>query len=329
MFKLLLLAFFLSLLPLSHCYSLPEPCSGTCVNAHDPSIVIRPDGTYFRFSTGGRIAIHTAPDLRGPWTYKGAALSSGSKINLPGNQDLWVRSPHPAAQPQLTPPSQAPDVSLIGNTYYLFYSVSTFGSQSSAIGLARSSSMDIGTWTDLGATGVSSDKTKRFNAIDPNLISVNGTYHMTFGSFWDGIYQVQMNSPPTSVKSGVQPTQILHYNGDGAMEGPAVLRYGEYYYLFFSKGQCCGLDKSRPAAGKEYRIMVCRSRVSTGGFVDKSGRACTNGGGTVVLESHKWVYGPGGQGVYEDPVHGPVCSVRVGCVLSRVLTFTGCVLPLC
>ncbi|KAK0741515.1 glycoside hydrolase family 43 protein [Schizothecium vesticola] len=289
MFKLFLLTSLLFLLPIFHCYSLPEPCSGTCVNAHDPSIVIRPNGTYFRFSTGGKIAIHTAPDLRGPWTYKGAALPNGSKINLKGNQDLW-----------------APDVSLVDNLYHLFYSVSTFGSQASAIGLARSPSMDAGTWTDLGAAGISSDATKRYNAIDPNLIYVNGTYHMSFGSFWDGIFQVEMNSPPTTAKSNVQPTQIVHNSAESAMEGPALFRYGEYYYLFFSKGQCCGLDRSRPAAGKEYRIMVCRSGVSTGGFVDKSGRACTNGGGTVVLESHGWVYGPGGQGVFQDPVHGPV-----------------------
>jgi arabinan endo-1,5-alpha-L-arabinosidase len=166
--------------------------------------------------------------------------------------------------------------------------------------------MDAGTWTDLGATGISSDAAKRYNAIDPNLIYVSGTYHMSFGSFWDGIYQVPMNNPPTSAKSNAQPTQIVHNSADSAMEGPAVFRYGEYYYLFFSKGQCCGLDRSRPAAGKEYRIMVCRSGVLTGGFVDKSGRACTSGGGTVVLESHGWVYGPGGQGVYQDPVHGSV-----------------------
>ena len=46
--------------------------------------------------------------------------------------------------------------------------------------------------------------------------------------------------------------------------------------------------------------MVCRSTVPNGGFVDKTGTSCTNGGGSVVLESHGWVYGPGGQGVYFD-----------------------------
>jgi arabinan endo-1,5-alpha-L-arabinosidase len=30
--------------------------------------------------------------LTGPWTYKGAAIPAGSKINLAGNNDLWVSS---------------------------------------------------------------------------------------------------------------------------------------------------------------------------------------------------------------------------------------------
>jgi arabinan endo-1,5-alpha-L-arabinosidase len=73
-------------------YTSPLACSGTCTNAHDPSVIRRDsDGTYFRFSTGGKIAIHTAPAISGPWTYKGAMLPSGSSINLAGNTDLWVR----------------------------------------------------------------------------------------------------------------------------------------------------------------------------------------------------------------------------------------------
>jgi len=73
--------------------ALPKACTGVCTNSHDPAVIARPDGTYFRFSTGGRIAVHTAPDLTGPWTYRGAALPKGSTINLRGNQDLWVCSP--------------------------------------------------------------------------------------------------------------------------------------------------------------------------------------------------------------------------------------------
>lgn len=38
--------------------------------------------------------------------------------------------------------------------------------------------------------------------------------------------------------------------------------------------------------------------------VDATGIACTKGQGTTVLASHGNVYGPGGQGVYNDPMNG-------------------------
>lgn len=71
-------------------YTVPQACSGVCTNAHDPTIVLRGDGTYFRLSTGGKIAIHSAPSIRGPWAYVGAALPGGSSINKAGRDDLWV-----------------------------------------------------------------------------------------------------------------------------------------------------------------------------------------------------------------------------------------------
>lgn len=58
--------------------------------------------------------------------------------------------------------------------------------------------------------------------------------------------------------------------------------------------------------------MVCRSSSATSGFKDKSGTACSSGGGTIVLESHGHVYGPGGQGVYDDPTYGPVLYYHYG-----------------
>lgn len=72
-------------------YPNPGKCSdqGQCWS-HDPSVVLRDDGTYFRFETGSRIGIWKAADLTGPWKYQGAALPRGSKIDLAGSQDLWV-----------------------------------------------------------------------------------------------------------------------------------------------------------------------------------------------------------------------------------------------
>lgn len=73
--------------------SYPDPgaCSGDCWT-HDPSVVKRSDGYYFRFSTGGGIGIYKASSLAGSWTYEGVALSSGSSISVTGNSgtDLWV-----------------------------------------------------------------------------------------------------------------------------------------------------------------------------------------------------------------------------------------------
>lgn len=198
----------------------------------------------------------------------------------------------------------------VGNMYYLYYSVSSFGSQNSAIGLARSSSMDIGTWTDFGASGVSSSAGKPYNAIDPNLLQVGNKYYMSFGSFWSGIYQAEMKSNPTDTAGSA--VQLASTSDGEVIEGSFIFKTGNYYYLFYSKGSCCGYDKTRPAAGKEYRIMVCRSTSPTGGFKDKNGVACTKGGGTVVLASHGWVYGPGGQGVYQDPKYGPVLYYHYG-----------------
>ncbi|KAI0015065.1 glycosyl hydrolase [Xylariomycetidae sp. FL0641] len=268
-------------------YALPEACSGICGNAHDPTIVRRSDGTYFRFSTGGMIATHTAPDITGPWTYQGAAIAGGSSIPLAGNTDLW-----------------APDVIQVGDTYYLYYSVSAFGGQESAIGVATSTSLDVGTWTDLGSSGVASHTGSNYNAIDPNLINVDGQYYMSFGSFWNDLNQVAMANPPT--KTAGTSYQIAFDPVSTAEEGAFLFRYGDYYYLFYSHGQCCGLDADRPPAGDEYMIKVCRSSSATGGFVDADGVACTEGGGTIVLQTHDNIYAPGGQGVYDDPTYGTI-----------------------
>lgn len=74
--------------------SYPDPgaCSGDCWT-HDPSVVKRADGTYFRFSTGGGIGIYSADSLAGSWTYDGEALPDGSSVDLTGNTDLWVSMP--------------------------------------------------------------------------------------------------------------------------------------------------------------------------------------------------------------------------------------------
>jgi arabinan endo-1,5-alpha-L-arabinosidase len=70
-------------------YPNPEPCHGNCSWIHDPSIFYD-DGTYWRFSTSGNIAMATASSLEGPWEYRGALLHNGTKIHVADDQDIWA-----------------------------------------------------------------------------------------------------------------------------------------------------------------------------------------------------------------------------------------------
>ncbi|KAL9582304.1 MAG: hypothetical protein Q9203_005550 [Teloschistes exilis] len=188
-------------------YPNPGPCTGAC-NVHDPALILRPsDNTYFRFSTGSSIQIATTYSLAGPWTIAGSALpQNGSSIDLPGNTDAW-----------------APDVSLVDGMYYLYYSVSTFGSQRSAIGVATSKTLDVGGWMDHGSVGVRSDGSVTWNAIDANLVRLHdgsGGYQLVFGSFYGGIHVVNMSDPLVAGSDGVEMTQVVYDpEGSHAVEG--------------------------------------------------------------------------------------------------------------
>ncbi|KAI0752582.1 glycoside hydrolase family 43 protein [Daedaleopsis nitida] len=280
----------------------PDPLklTGSSFFVHDPSLVQRTsDGKYFVFTTHNRGGIFTATNLAGPWTAAGSILSQDSSINLPGRDDIW-----------------APDVSFHNGQYYAYYSVSTFGSQNSGIGLATSSSMDAGTWTDHGL--VFGSKTgDSYNAIDGNLVvdekgapvltfaSIHPGLSLSSGSFWANIFQVNLGSNFQSVTSS--PTQVsFNSTSPQPEEGAFVWKHGSFYYLFFSSGTCCGFTgpSSLPPAGNEYKVFVGRSSFAHGPFLDKNGRDLRSTGGTLVLASHGNVYAPGGQSVFTDTKSG-------------------------
>lgn len=153
----------------------------------------------------------------------------------------------------------------------MYYAVSSFGSQVSTIGVATSSTMEVGSWTDHGSTGISSTSAKPYNSIDPNLIEISGTYYLNFGSFWHDIYQCEMTS---GTSKGSNSAYNIAYTsvGTNAEEGSYMFYYSGYYYLLISAGICCGYDTSKPASGAEYHILVCRSTSGTGGFVSQPHR---------------------------------------------------------
>lgn len=123
----------------------------------------------------------------------------------------------------------------------MYYAVSTSGSQTSAIGLATSSTLEVGSWTDKGSIGVTSSSSKAYNAIDPNLIQVGSERLLNFGSFWHDIYQVELNSAATAASGS---SYNIEYNSTGTSpcEGAYMFYNEPYYYLLWSSGICCGYD---------------------------------------------------------------------------------------
>lgn len=136
--------------------------------------------------------------------------------------------------------------------------------------------MDPGTWTDHGETGVSSTTGSPYNAIDANLFIDGTTPYLTFGSFWTDIFQVRMNADAT-LADGEPYNVAFEPEGTHPLEGPFLFRWGDWTYLFYMWGICCGYDGTRPAPGEEYKVKVCRSEGADGPFV------CVPSSGISVL----------------------------------------------
>jgi arabinan endo-1,5-alpha-L-arabinosidase len=247
--------------------------------AHDPSaVVVAEDGTPRVLATGGGLAV-LRRDADGRWRREGRVFPPGGRPAwharaVPGNRgDLW-----------------APDVLAIDGSYYVYYSVSTFGRNESAIGLAVGPTLDPASprwrWEDRGPVVVSR-RADRYNAIDPAAFRDpgDGRLWLAFGSFWDGVFLVELD-PETGLRRDpdAPPTRLAHAP---EIEAPCLVKRESYYYLFVNWGRCCR------GAESTYEIRVGRAREVTGPYVDRDGKALRDGGGTLVLGSSGRFVGPG------------------------------------
>lgn len=261
---------------------------GEDVRAHDPSM-IKGGETYYVFSRGdvmgrkggGSVQIRASTDLRN-WRYAGATFDT-----IP----TWVTA---SIGPILN--LWAPDIAYVDGLYRLYYAGSHFGTTHSVIGLATNTTLDIANddykWIDQGLV-IQSRPSDDWNAIDPNLvIDGEGQAWLTFGSFWSGIKLLRLNRTTGKPSRTDQMVHALACRpGSGAVESPCIIHRDGFYYLFVSFDACCkGVDST-------YRIMVGRSRSVIGPYLDRTGVAMTDGGGTVVLAGYDHCRGPGGQSV--------------------------------
>ena len=159
-----------------------QALSTGAVPAHDP-VLIRQGGTYYLFCTGQGIAVWSSKD-RKTWQAEKPVFAA---------PPAWAV----AAVPSFKGHTWAPDISFANGLYSLFYSVSSFGKNTSCIGLATNKTLNSTSpdfkWIDHGRVIQSVPGRDMWNAIDPNLArDAAGTPWLAFGSFWDGIKLVKM-----------------------------------------------------------------------------------------------------------------------------------------
>jgi len=268
---------------------------------HDP-VMIQENNTYYLFCTGWGISVWSSPDMKN-WTKEKPVFNEAPEWAKEAVKDfkghIW-----------------APDIAYFNNQYYLYYSVSSFGKNTSCIGLATNKTLDPNDpdfkWIDHGKVIQSFPGKTNWNAIDPNLIvAEDGTPFLVFGSFWDGLKLAKLtpdakkvddnlNEIPTIAsrkKSSDEPNPRSIDNnpvdaGGNAIEAPFVFKKGNYYYLFASIDYCCKGAKST------YKIIVGRSENIKGPFLDKKGKNLATGGGSIVLQGDENWHGVGHNSTY-------------------------------
>jgi len=265
---------------------------GEGISVHDP-VMIRDKGTYYLFCTGIGITVFSSQDM----------------VRWKAEKPVFNEAPAWAvkAVKGYRGHTWAPDISFHDGMFYLYYSVSSFGKNTSCIGVATNTTLDPADpafrWVDHGMVVQSVPGRDMWNAIDPNLIiDDSGTPWLVFGSFWDGMKLTKLDQSLTKLSEPQEWHTVAarprdYYTeetsaGEGAIEAPFIFKKDRYYWLFVSFDFCCrGLESN-------YKVMAGRSEKITGPYLDRNGHPMTYGGGTPLLTGNKAWPGVGHNSVY-------------------------------
>jgi len=249
------------------------------LRVHDPSTLVREGDVYWMFCTGVGVSSFSSTNLLN-WR-------PGPKV-LP-EMPNWVKEVVPDQRGHYW----APDLVRVADRWHLYYSVSSFGKNTSAIALATTPTLNPDSpdfkWKDEGIV-IQSGRTNSYNTIDPAVIQDgDGRLWLAFGSYWSGIKLIELD-PETGKKVGpAAPLYSLASNDN--IEAAFLHRRGTNYFLFVNWGQCCkGVDST-------YEIRVGRSDRITGPYRDRAGIDMLGGGGTLILGSNGRFVGPGHAGI--------------------------------
>jgi arabinan endo-1,5-alpha-L-arabinosidase len=255
-----------------------EQSASRGITTRDPSSIVKCKEEYWVFYTGRGVPSYHSRDLvkwePGPAVFQAEPEWVAGIVPENHNLQYW-----------------APDIMKLGDRYLLYYSVSSMGKMTSAIGLATNATLDPDDpachWTDQGFV-VRTQDGDGYNAIDPSVFhDGDGSLWLTFGSYWSGIKLLRLD--PQTGKRMAPALFSLAYNE--SIEASYLCRHDDYYYLFVNWGGCCQGPKST------YNIRIGRSKSATGPYLDKAGVDMLHRGGSLFLATTNGpLIGPGHAG---------------------------------
>ena len=219
----------------------------------DPSI-IRVDSVYYATGTSSEWApyfpIYRSSDLKN-WQQTGYVFDKAPEWTT---GSFW-----------------APEYYKIGDTYYIYYTARRKSDNRSFIGVATSKYPDRG-FTDHGII-IEHGK----EAIDAFIFNDGGQLYITFKAYGLDDRPIELLGARLSadgLKTEGEFFTLLKDTSRAGMEGQSILKINNYYYLFYSGGNCCG-------QGCSYNVSVARSANFKGPYQNFSGNP-------ILSENDTW-----------------------------------------
>ncbi len=224
---------------------------------HDPSTVTECEGKYYTFGTGGGGLISNDG-----WTWHGGGVRPGG--------------------------GAAPDVIKIGDRYLVIYGA-TGGSPNhkGIIYTMWNKTLDPKSPDFKYSEPVvvaTSDGYEECDAIDPGVLldPSTGRLWLSYGTYFGYTRIVELDPKTGGLKKGSKPVNVAI-----VCEASVPVYRDGWYYLLATHGSCCD------GANSTYNVVVGRSKVITGPYIDNVGRSMLEGGGKMVVATRGDLIGPG------------------------------------
>ncbi len=165
----------------------------------------------------------------------------------------------------------APELFYWKGTYYVYYVARKKIDGISCIGVATAKDPAKG-FTD---RGIVLEYGKE--AIDPFIMEENGELYMTWKAYGLDSRPIEILGCRLSddgLKMEGTPFMLLRDDDKEGIEGQCMVKKGDYYYLFYSLGACCGRQCS-------YQANVARSESLQGPYVKFAGNP-------ILAETEEW-----------------------------------------